>query len=143
MADAERKPEADTPPDEVTIVYDGECPVCTAYGCTVELEPGQGQLNRINARDDAAIVDQLTRAGVDLDEGMAVMRDGRLYHGADAVHIMALHGSRRGLANQLNHLLFRSRARAHALYPAMRAGRNLLLRLLGRRPIGNLRSPPP
>jgi predicted DCC family thiol-disulfide oxidoreductase YuxK len=141
MADV-RESEAETSAADrpgVTLVYDGECPVCTAYGCSVDLAPGDGALKRVNAREDAAIVAELTAQGLDLDDGMVVMKDGRYHHGADALHVMAVHGSRRGLGNWLNHVVFRSRTRARLLYPWLRAGRGLLLRLLGRKPIGNLR----
>jgi predicted DCC family thiol-disulfide oxidoreductase YuxK len=129
--------------DDVTLIYDGDCPVCTIYGCNVQLEPGSGTLVRVNARDDPQVQAEMTAAGLDLDEGMVVRHRGRLYHGAEAMHVMAVHGSRRGIANRVNRLLFRSRGRAEALYPFMRAGRNALLRVLGRKKIGNLKADRP
>lgn len=127
---------AGTGEPELTVVFDGDCPVCTAYSCNL---PIKGPNRIINARAGGQLVDDLTTAGLDLDEGMVVIHEGRYYHGADAVHMMALHSSASGFLARLNHLVFRSRARSRALYPVLRFGRNLLLRMLGRTRIDNLR----
>jgi predicted DCC family thiol-disulfide oxidoreductase YuxK len=123
-------------PDEVTLIYDGECPVCTAYGTTVDAGPAE--LKRINARAKDPAVRRAMEAGFDLDEGMVVLHQGKLYHGAEAMHHMALLAPRTGLRNRLNRLLFGNKAFATAIYPWLRAGRNGLLWLLGRRKIGGL-----
>jgi predicted DCC family thiol-disulfide oxidoreductase YuxK len=127
--------DANDPVDEVTLIYDGECPVCTAYSCNVD--SGPAQLNRIDARSDNAEVRKAVEAGVDLDEGMVVLHQGKLYHGADAMHRMALLAPKSGLRNRLNRLLFGNLAVARAVYPSLRAGRNALLRMLGRQKIGD------
>lgn len=123
---------ADAQAGDMTVVYDGDCPVCTAYTCNIAVNRSHGA---VNAREGGALVDDLTAKGFDLDEGMVVIREGRYYHGADAVHMMALHSNRRGLLGKLNYLVFRSPARSRALYPILRVGRNLLLRILGRKKI--------
>ena len=127
--------DANDPVDEVTLIYDGECPVCTAYSCNVD--SGPSQLNRIDARSDNAEVRKAVEAGIDLDEGMVVLHQGKLYHGADAMHRMALLAPKSGLRNRLNRLLFGNLAVARAVYPGLRAGRNALLRMLGRQKIGD------
>lgn len=119
--------------DDVTLIYDGECPVCTAYSCNVDA--GQNQVKRVNARSQDEAVKRALEAGVDLDEGMVVLYRGQLYHGADAMHRMALLAPRSGIRNRLNRLMFGNQAVARAAYPALRAGRNALLRLLGRKKI--------
>ncbi|MEO6081402.1 MAG: DCC1-like thiol-disulfide oxidoreductase family protein [Steroidobacteraceae bacterium] len=133
-----KQPEGSPPAvaGEMTIVFDGDCPVCTAYSCNIAID----QPNKIvNARNGGALVDELTAAGIDLDEGMVVIHEGKHYHGADAVQIMALHSAKGGLLSRLNHLVFRSRARSRALYPILRFGRNTLLRILGRTRINKAR----
>src|SRR5688500_15441938 len=110
--------DANDPVDEVTLIYDGECPVCTTYSCNVD--SGPAQLNRIDARSDNAEVRKAVEAGVDLDEGMVVLHQGKLYHGADAMHRMALLAPKSGLRNRLNRLLFGNLAVARAVYPGLR-----------------------
>lgn len=127
---------ANDPSDDVTLIYDGECPVCTAYSCNVDV--GASQVKRVNARLLDADVQKALDAGVDLDEGMVLLHQGQLYHGADAMHRMALLAPSAGIRNRLNRLLFGNLAVARAIYPTLRAGRNALLYTLGRKKIGKL-----
>ena len=120
---------------DVTLIYDGQCPVCTAYSDAVEPAAG-ASLKRIDARSDDPLVKQAAAAGYDLDEGMIVIHDGRYYHGADALSFMASKAPTKGLGNRVHRLLFGSSAVSRAIYPALRAGRNTLLKLLGRKKIG-------
>jgi predicted DCC family thiol-disulfide oxidoreductase YuxK len=131
MADTQEKPE------DLALIYDQECPVCTAYSCSVGVDGSQAAgINRINARDaDHDLVRQAREAGLDLDDGMVVIHQGKLYHGADALNIMARLAPSRGLGNRLNKLLFGNPTAARLSYPVLRAGRNTLLRLLGRKKI--------
>jgi len=133
--DVSRTEESD---DGVTLLFDGECPVCTAYSCSVGVKGGKDALRTVDARGDDALVRQATEAGYDLDQGLIVVHRGRMHHGADALHLMATLAPAHGIRNRLNRLLFGSRRLARISYPALRGGRNLLLRLLGRRKIGNL-----
>ena len=123
--------------DELALIYDRECPVCTAYSCSVGVdETHAAGVNRINARDsEHQLVRQAREAGLDLDDGMVVIHQGKLYHGADALNIMARLAPNRGFGNRLNKLLFGNRTIARISYPVLRAGRNTLLRLLGRKKI--------
>ncbi|HET9398185.1 MAG TPA: DCC1-like thiol-disulfide oxidoreductase family protein [Sphingomicrobium sp.] len=124
-------------PDELALIYDRECPVCTAYSCSVGVDETQAAgVRRINARDaDDSLVRKAKEAGLDLDDGMVVVHKGELYHGADALNIMARLAPDRGFGNRLNKLLFGNRTMARLSYPLLRAGRNTLLRLLGRKKI--------
>jgi len=123
-------------PDDVTLIYDGQCPVCSAYSDAAD--SGAAGLKRIDARSSDPEVQRAIAAGFDLDEGMVVSYKGQLYHGAEAMHQMAMLAPRAGLTNRLNRLMFGNLTVARALYPSLRTGRNALLRLLGRRKIGAL-----
>lgn len=127
--------------DEVTLVYDGQCPACDFYCRTIRISDDAGELHLIDARDDSAIRDEITRMGLDIDEGMVLKRNGRIYHGADAIHALAAISCPHGIFNRQNRWLFRSHNVAARLYPVLRACRNLLLKLLGRHRINNLNIP--
>lgn len=117
------------------IVYDGDCPFCSRYVRLLKLREAVGTVQLIDARSDDAAVGQLWRAGYDLNEGMAVKYGGRVYHGADCVHVLALLSTASGPFNRINSLIFRSESLASLLYPVLRLGRNLTLSLLGIRKI--------
>ena len=115
----------------IQLVYDKQCPACDHYTQLVRLRESVGELELVNAREDSALMTEITAAGIDIDAGMVVRMKGDLYHGADAMHVIALLGSRSGWFNRLNYALFRNRAVARLAYPVLRAGRNLLLKLRG------------
>ena len=125
---------------DLAIIYDAECPVCTAYSCSVGIDPQNAAgVKRINARSaDDELVKQAKAAGLDLDEGMVVVHQGQLYHGADALNIMARLAPKQGLGNRLNRLAFGNASFSRLVYPLLRAGRNTLLKLLGRTKIRDI-----
>ena len=125
--------------EELALIYDGECPVCTAYSCSVDVDEDKASgIKRINARSDDALVKQAKDAGIDLDEGMIVLHDGKMYHGADALNVMARLAPNSGFGNRLNKLFFSNATVSRISYPVLRAGRNTLLKLLGRKKIRDI-----
>jgi predicted DCC family thiol-disulfide oxidoreductase YuxK len=117
---------------QVVLVYDGGCPVCSAYVTYVRIKESAGGLQLVNARDGGPWVDRVRQSGLDLDEGMVLFYGGRAYHGADCIHVLALMSTGSGVFNRINAVVFRHPRLAKFLYPALRAGRNLLLKLLHR-----------
>ncbi|MFQ5927911.1 MAG: DCC1-like thiol-disulfide oxidoreductase family protein [Terriglobia bacterium] len=126
---------------KLQLVYDAQCPVCDAYCQRVAVDSDAGQLELVDARQNGAVVHEITEAGLDVDQGMVLKAGGRLYYGAEAIHELALRSSRHGLFSRLNYYLFRWRQLANVLYPLLRTGRNLLLKALRRTKINNLQIP--
>jgi len=124
---------------EILLVYDKECPLCDAYCRVVRLRESVGELQLVNAREDSAVMKEITRQGLDIDQGMVLKVDGVLYYGPDAIHVLCLMSSASGLANRINHWIFRSRSRSRLLYPLLRSGRNLLLKALRKTKINNMK----
>lgn len=119
------------------IVYDGECPFCAAYVRMLRLRAAAGPVTLVNARSETHLVmEQFHAANLDLNSGMVVALNGALYHGDAAMTLLASLTTSSGLFNRLSAWIFRSPARARVIYPPMVAGRNLTLRLLGRRKLG-------
>ena len=121
-------------------VYDGDCPLCTQAARALRIRKAIGRLELVDARNDKdhPVLLEVKAAGLDLDQGMVFKTGGTLYHGADALHMMALLGSGQGWFNRLSAMLFRSKRVAAIAYPPMRATRNVLLALFGADKIGNL-----
>ncbi len=120
------------------LVYDKQCPLCDAYCWMVRIRQAAGSLELFDARDGGPIVDDLTARGLDVDEGMVLIAGDELYYGADAIHALSLLSSRSGIFNRINYHVFRSKGLSRLLYPVLKAGRNLLLKALGRTRINNL-----
>ena len=83
-------------------------------------------------------MDEVTTIGLDIDEGMVLKVNDRIFYGSDAIHELALRSSRKGFVNRVAFWFFRSKTAARLLYPVLAACRNLLLKILGRTRINNL-----
>ena len=83
-------------------------------------------------------MDEITAAGLDIDQGMVLKVGDRLYYGSDAIHTLSLMGTRSGLFNRMSFLLFKSKKVAAVIYPGLRFCRNLLLKILRKSKINNL-----
>lgn len=125
-------------PKPIVLIYDKDCPACNAYCQLVRIRQSVGELTLVNAREDSAILRELTAQGLDIDQGMVLKMGDKLYYGSDAIYMLSLLSSRSGLFNRLNYHLFKSRKVANWLYPVLRACRNMLLKLLRKRKINNL-----
>jgi predicted DCC family thiol-disulfide oxidoreductase YuxK len=126
--------------ERAILVYDGDCPFCSAFVKRLRIEAALGELELINARDAGPIVEEVRAHGLDLDAGMVLVLGDRYFHGEECLHRLALMSTRYGWFNRLNAWLFSRRALARFAYPLLRAGRNLALRVLGRRPISSAHS---
>lgn len=117
------------------LVYDGECPICRRYVRWQRVRRDVGELELIDARQDSEAHRELTELGIDLDQGFALQVGERWYHGSEALHRLTLLGTRSGVFNRLMYRLFADRRRTARIYPLLKAGRNGLLKVLGKKPI--------
>ncbi len=124
--------------EQILLVYDKECPACDNYCQVVKIRESVGELVIINARDDHAVIDEITELGLDIDQGMVLKIGGRIYYGPDAIHALALISSRSGMFNKINYWVFKSKSLSRVLYPVLKFFRNTLLKTLGVKKINNL-----
>ena len=125
----------------VWVLYDGACPMCRSVVHALRIRERYGALHLLNARtaSNDPLYREVTRRGLDLDEGMVIAADGRLHHGADAVTFLARFDASTSPAATAANAVIRFRWVAGIAYPLLRAIRNGLLkrRRIGR--IDNLR----
>jgi predicted DCC family thiol-disulfide oxidoreductase YuxK len=117
---------------KMVIVYDGQCPFCTSYVRLMALKAAVGEVDLIDARIPGAVVRSLGERGYDLNEGMAAIYGGKIYHGSDAVVLISSMTGVRGGMGRVIAALLRSPARAKVLYPVLKTGRRFVLAVLGR-----------
>lgn len=129
-------PESSTPPEGISILYDGDCPFCAAFVRMARFRAAAGPVRLINARGSDPLIARARAAGLDLDTGMVVVMDGRMVHGDRAMALLASLSTPSGAFNAAMRWAFRSEARARLIYPVLVAGRAVTLRLLGRTKIG-------
>ena len=115
------------------IIYDGDCPFCSHYVKWLRLQKAVGAISLVDIRTQPELLNLLITKNMPPDKGMVLVLNDVYYHGADCMHKLALLSSPDDSFNKLHYWIFRSRIRATILYPILRTGRNLTLRLLGRK----------
>ncbi|MEM6482848.1 MAG: DCC1-like thiol-disulfide oxidoreductase family protein [Pseudomonadota bacterium] len=108
---------------QLRIIYDGDCPFCANYVGLMRLRENY-TVELVNAREDRAIADSYR---LNLNEGMIVDVEGDVLHGARAVAFLSR-------SSRWPRLLSSDKVAA-TLYPLMRLGRALTLKILGRDPL--------
>lgn len=114
------------------IIYDGECPFCSAYARLLRLREAVGPVELVDARKGGLVVDEVVAAGLDLDEGMVLKFEGVFYHGDACLNRLALMSTGSGVFNRIVATVFSRPAVSRFAYPLLRGCRNLALALLGR-----------
>ncbi|HYN53616.1 MAG TPA: DCC1-like thiol-disulfide oxidoreductase family protein [Methylotenera sp.] len=127
------------PKDDIWLVYDGECPVCKTYCKYIRIKDAVGKLHLIDARKPSSIMDEITAAGLDIDQGMVVKFKNIIYYGPDAINILTLLSTPSGFFNRINYYIFSTNFGAKIFYPVGKAFRTLILKLLGIKYIENLK----
>ena len=118
------------------LLYDGDCPVCSAYVAMSRLRQLYPDLRIVSARDEPALVSALRQAGYEINEGMVLSLDRKVHFGPEATHMIAILG--RASPSRWRRVLLASMGTApwaRKLYPWLNRARLVLLTLLGRRPI--------
>ncbi|MBO0764959.1 MAG: DUF393 domain-containing protein [Hyphomicrobiaceae bacterium] len=118
------------------LLYDGECPACSAYLAMSRLQHLYPGLRVLDARTEPGLVADLRRRGYEINIGMVLCLGGKIHFGADATRLIAIFGHaspswwRRFALTAIGSAPWSAR-----LYPWLNHGRGILLRLLGRGPI--------
>lgn len=114
------------------ILYDGECPVCGEYLNLLKIRELAGEVQLVNARARPDLVEGLRAAGYEINDGIVLVHEGGIVYGASALSVIAQLGERKRAINRASAAVFRVPVVGEAIYVVLKAGRKLLLRLLGR-----------
>ena len=123
---------------DLFLVYDKECPACNFYCKLIRIRESVGNLVLVDAREPGPLMNDITAADLDIDQGMVLIVGDRMYYGADAIHALSIMSTRSGVFNRVTYWVFRSKVMSSILYPMLRAARNLLLKILRKTKINNL-----
>jgi predicted DCC family thiol-disulfide oxidoreductase YuxK len=123
--------------DKMVVVYDGECPFCRNYVKLMSLRKAVGDVELVDARTQAPPVRRLVGLGYDLNEGMAAVYGGKVYYGKDAVVLISSLEGDRDWMGRVIAMSLRNPTRAAFLYPLMKLGRRIALRMLGKPLLGS------
>jgi len=124
--------------EKIVLVYDHDCPVCRGYCTRIAAKEGV-ELELVDARQESALMDRITEAGLDIDEGMVLLEGDKLHYGSDAGWRLALHTQKKGFIGFIDRCFFATRGLSRVMYPLGKAVRNFFLWLLRIPRIENLK----
>ena len=118
---------------QLLLIYDGDCPLCQNFVAAQQLQQQFGELTLLNARDlpeqAPLLLAELQHQNLIVNQSMLLRVDGRWLKGAEVLQLLAS-VNEPSWRNKLWLYWFQSARRARFSYPLLRAGRNLLLKLL-------------
>ena len=118
--------------DTPFLLYDGECPFCSFYVAKSRFEMRIGKpLRLVDGRQAPDLVERMRRDGYDLEQGMILAVEGRLYHGAAAMTALATMSTGAGRFNGAMRRIASSRVRVGLVYPWLRRLRRAALLVKG------------
>jgi hypothetical protein len=96
------------------------------------LKKAVGDVELVDARTQAPLVRRLVELDYDPNEGMAAIYGGKVYFGKDAVVLISSLAGDRDWIGRAIAMSLRNPTRAAFLYPIMKLGRRIALRMLGK-----------
>ena len=117
----------------ITIIYDGECPLCNHYITRLRLVETFGAVELVDARAESDITRKYWAQGYNLDQGMIVVLGDTVYYGADAANLLARLSTNSALFSKVQHWALSHAAVAKFVYPLLKVCRRIALRMKGRK----------
>lgn len=118
---------------QLLLIYDGDCPLCRHYVAAQQLQKRFGELRILNARElpeqAPQVLAEIQQQALIVNQSMLLRVDGRWLQGPQVLQLLASLNEP-SWRNRLWLYWFQSASRARFSYPLLRAGRNLLLKLL-------------
>ena len=121
----------------ITIIYDGECPLCEDYVSRLRLAEVAGGVELVDARTTHPAVITAWQNGYDLDQGMLALIGNNAFYGSEAVAALARLSSDSTLFNRLNHAVLSRSGVSRILYPLFKAARRMALTVKGKPALNN------
>jgi len=121
----------------ITIIYDGACPLCDHYITRLRLVEAYGAVELVDARTQSDLVRAYWAQGYDLDQGMIVVIDGTVHHGAQAALMLARIASNDTIIDKAYHSAMSQGPIARLAYPLLKIARRIALIVKGRKGLAN------
>jgi hypothetical protein len=93
------------------------------------------EVSLYNLRNHHEKVEEFQAQGYDVNDGMIVILDKKVYFGHEAVHIIAALSNKNKWIGKVYYFFFSRKIVIKLVYPLLRFGRNITLRLMGRKKI--------
>ena len=104
----------------------------------MKLREAAGDVVLLDARKPSDIMHEITKLGLNIDQGMIVKIQDKIYYGSDAIHVLASLSTRSDFFNRTMFFIFKSKRVSSFFYPTLKFFRNAVLWLLRIPLINNL-----
>ena len=112
----------------LTFIYDGECPFCNHFAELLELKSKINKITILDGRKNPEIIKSLLEKGYDIDRGAILLKDGDIFHGAEAINkICNQINNPSGKLLKLLSNIFKSNKRTNLLFPFLVRARRFAL----------------
>ena len=115
---------------KIKIYYDGGCIFCNNYIQLTKLKEDFDVI-LISFRDNVEIVEKFCDMGINVDDGMVIEHNEKIYFGAKAMIFLSKYDNSSSIYNTLINLLFRLNLFPNFIYNSFKFIRSLVLKLMG------------
>ena len=111
-----------------TFIYDGECPFCNHFAELLEIKSKITNIKIIDGRKNITLINSLLDKGYDLDKGAILLKEKKIFHGADAINTICkeINNPSSSLLSLLSKV-FKSTKRTKVLFPFLVRARRFAL----------------
>ena len=111
-----------------TFIYDGECPFCNHFAELLEIKSKITNIKILDGRKNLTLIKSLFDKGYDLDKGAILMKNEKIFHGADAINTICkkINTPSSNLLLLLSRV-FKSNKRTKMLFPLLIRARRFAL----------------
>ena len=118
---------------KIKLYYDEECPFCNEYSKYVELRK-KYDIKIFNARESIDKIKVFRNKGFDINDGMIIECESKIFQGSDAVKIIDKHIDKKRVLDQFISVVINLPGFKLLVYPIVKFLRIIILKLLGRNP---------
>lgn len=116
---------------QIKLYYDDDCPFCKEYSKYIELRK-KFDISLINARDDLEKMALFKDKGFDINSGMIVELDEKIYQGADAAIILDDCIKKDKLIDKILSFFVKLPGFKQVIYPVVLVFRKAILKIFGK-----------
>lgn len=120
---------------KLIIGYDGDCPFCASYIRMQRLKDLDFDVTLTNFRKDKTLSKTLKDNNMDPNNGMYVRLNDKEYYADEAMTVLSSLSTSQNIINLFFKWWFKNKKRGKILYPVLRIGRNIALKILGHKQI--------
>ena len=111
------------------LLYDKDCPFCRNYMKYQEMKENFSDIKILNARDNMELVKELKMLNYNIDDGMILKIDDKIYFGDEVINFLAKNGKNKNFVSSLTNILFKSYFISKMLYPIFKYFRFLYFKI--------------